>query len=305
MPKTDDPTEQTEVADSERIRSVVETANAEDEKPEVEEDEDTQDDVEEEDGSDDDEDSTDTKSEEESDDDDDEGEDDSKKEKSIKRTFENLADDDDAKYIENIERAYKNSTSEALRLSNEMGALNRRVDAILTAAEKDPDLAKRLNAVLDGKVEPSSSGSEVAPAERSGEVSPLDDPFLVDQKTKWEETSRQEVEDILNANPEIASDPMLNTDVKHWMNVFSQEEFRKNKRLMSGGEAMLAAMKHLGIEDRRTKQEVASRAKEIAAPVKKGSSRKPKGKTKEVSDLSLKLAGKMGLSRERIEKFVD
>lgn len=309
MPKPVDSEESNDINDSQRIQDAVETANAEDEKPKDDVDQDDQDDSEEDDAKNDGDDSGDSDDSEEGDkpSDDDEEDDDKKPEDKapVERKFKNLAADDDTQYITNIERAYENSSSEAIRLSNELATTTRRVDAIISAAQKDPDLAKKLNEVLDanGVVTPSGTG-EAAPT--SNEVpNALDDPFLVDSKTKWQEQSKQEVEDILAANPELLSDPSLNANVKHWMEVFSQEEYRTKKRLMSGGEAMVAAMKHLGIEDRRQKQDVANKAKDLAAPTRPTKARQPKASKTALPDAAYDFAAKMGVSRESVEKFAN
>lgn len=310
MPKPDESEEVTTPTGANDIRTAVETAGAEDEI--VQDDEDQEEQVEnseeEDDKSKDDASDSDDSEDDENDSDDDEekDEDKDKDDAPVERKFKNLAADDDAGYITNLERAYENSSAEGVRLSNELAATNRRVDAIIAAAQKDPDLAKRLNDVLDGSGVVTSSGKDGQQDGASDDqVSPIEDPFLVNAKTEWQEKSRQEVEDILAANPELLSDPKLNTQVKHWMEVFSQEELRNNKRLMSGGEAMLAAMRYLGVEDKRKKQDVANKAKSLAAPSKPTKSRTPKPQKATVSDAALDLASKMGVSRETVEKYAN
>lgn len=304
---TDEAAEANDLSVSQRIQDAVETANAEDEKPETDEDQEDQDEADEEDEDDKDDDSSDDDSEDDKKSDDDEEEDkpESKEAKSAERKFKNLAAEDDAEYIKNIERAYENSTAEALRINTELGAVGRRVDAIMEAAQKDPDLAKRLSAVLDAKGVAAQPGKEADPLDASESSDSTDDPFLVDQKTRWQEQGRKEVEEIIDANPEIASDPELNRQVKHWMNLYSKEELRTNKRLLSAGEAMEMAMDHLKIKDKRVKQDVANATKGLAAPSKPTSSRKAKTKSKPLSDSAYKLAENLGVSKENVEKHAN
>ena len=154
MPKTDDSGDSKDIQDSQRIQDAVETANTEDEKSTgTEDDKDLKDNADEDDAensSKDSDNSDDSEDDENDSDDDEEKEDDEKGDDKapVERKFKNLAADDDATYITNIERAYENSSAEGLRLSNELAATNRRVDAIIQAAQKDPDLAKRLTKVL-------------------------------------------------------------------------------------------------------------------------------------------------------------
>lgn len=310
MPKPDETVEE-KVDDASRVQSAVETAltgDTEDETDNGTDDDNTADDntdEEESKSTDDDSASDDSDDDKKSDDDEEKTDDDSKEEDSaVERKFKNLAADDDATYIKNIESAYQNSSAEAIRLNQELSATNRRVDAIVAAAQKDPDLAKRLNDVLGIGGNDDSSGSDTQPT-GSGAPKPTDDPFLVNSKTEWENKSRTEVEEILAANPEINSDPKLNTQVKHWMEVFSNEEFNQNRRLMSGGEAMEAAMKHLGIEDRRKKQDVANGVKDLAAPTRPTKSRTPKPKAKGLSDAAADFADKLGVAREKAEKYAN
>lgn len=300
MPKTDDTDVSNPVADADRIRSAVETDNTEDEDDTSTDDAKDDADSEEEDSDKNDDASAEEDSEDSSDDEDEDDEDKSDKEES-ERKFKNLAANDDAGYISNLEKAYENSSAEAIRLNKELGQTSRRVDAIIAAAQKDPDLAKRLNKVLDTSGVVDSSGEESSNDEG---VSPLSDPFLIDAKTTWENKSRDEVQAILDANPELVTDPVKNANVKHWMEVFSAEEMKRNKRLMGGGEAMEAAMRHLGIEDKRTKQTTAAKAKELAAPTRAKGAKKAKSSGKKpLSDSAYNFAAKMNVSKESVEKY--
>lgn len=307
MPKPDE-SEDKAPTGADDIRSVVETANAEDEK-------DKDDDVVEEGDDDSDEEDSNDEGDEDADDDaeDDESDDaeedadkkpkPSKKGESAERKFKNLAADEDAEYISNIEKAYENSSAEAVRLNTELGQATRRVNSIMQAVAKDPDLADRLNKAIGGTGGAAESGDDAGkPAD--SDVLDTSNPFLVHSKTEWENKSRTEVAEILEANPELTSDPELNANVRHWMEVFSGEEFKKNKRLMSGGEAMLAAMKHVGVEDKRKKQDVSKGAKALASPSRPSGARKPKKSTKApLNDSAYKFGELMGVSREKVEKY--
>lgn len=300
MPKPDESSDKSDLDDASKIQSVVENANAEDEK-DLSTDENQDDEELDEDESNDQDDSSDEDDSEEddSDDDDDEEEDKSKKKDSVERKFKNLASDDDKEYISNIEKAYENSTAEALRLNTELGNATRRINALMQAVGSDPALAESLNKAMSGQPSSGDGGDT-----NNDSPSPTDNPFLTDAQTQWRQKSAKEVQEILDANPELLSDPEMNTQVRHWMEVFSAEEYKNNKRLMTGGEAMEAAMRYLGVQDKRKKQDVASAAKNLAAPTRPQSSKKPKTSSgKGVSDAAYKFGELMGVSKESIEKY--
>jgi len=299
MPKPDETVVNPEEDDATKIQSVVENAQAEDEKIKSDADSDEDEDSDEEDSNDDDDSSDEDDSEDDkSDDDDDKKDDDSKKKESAERKFKNLASDDDGEYISNLEKAYENSSSEAIRLNTELGNTQRRVNALMQAVGSDPELAERLNKAMTGTG--SSSGDDDT---KDAGPAPTDNPFTVNAQTEWQQKSAKEVQEIIDANPELLSDPKLNEDVRHWMEVLSAEEYKKHKRLMTGGEAMEGAMRLLGIADKRSKQDVASKAKDLAAPSRPQTSKKPKAQTKGVSDAAYKFGELMGVSKESVDKY--
>lgn len=292
MSKPNEADDTKDITSVDSIKSIVETASAEDE---VEDkkvddaedlDESAEDDSEEDDSEESDDDSEEKSDEEETSDD--ESKDEKKSE--VERKFKNLAAEEDAKYISNLEKAYENSSAEAIRLNSELSEAKKtseRWERIIGIVNNNPDLAKQLNAALEGK-----------------EVTvPDQDPFLVSAKTDWESKSRQEVEAIVSKHPEVISDPTLNESVKHWMSVFSREAFETDKRMLTGGEAMTMALRHLGIDVDDTRPSVASKVKEAAAPTRPKAARKSKPSTKTVSNDAYKFGELMGVSKEQIEKY--
>lgn len=294
MPKPDEAGVNDTVDDANKIQSAVENANAEDETDKSADEDENNEDLDEEDSKQEDDSSDDDDSEDEkSDDDDEEDEDKSEKKESAERKFKNLASDDDVVYITNLEKAYENSTAEAMRLNTELGNTQRRVNALMQAVSGDAELAERLNKAIGAT--DSDTGDEPS----------LADPFLEDAKTTWRQKSEKEVQEIIDANPELLSDPKLNSQVRHWMELLSAEEMKVNKKLMSGGEAMEAAMRVLNIKDKRTAPNVASKAKDLAAPARAQTSRKPKTSSKSVPDAAYKFGELMGVSKEAVEKYAN
>ena len=191
----------------------------------------------------------------------DEEDDDSKPDDQPKdRRFTQFAGDGkDETYISNLEKGYENSSKEAIRLNQELSQATGRVEAIMRAAATDPDLAAKLNAAVNGS-DAGGSGSD------GNSNNATENPFVKNLQSEWQEKSEKEIATFIEANPEVATDPKISADVKHWMNVFSNDAYNRTGRLMSGGEAMALAYKHLGLENKLEKQNLADGAKKIATP---------------------------------------
>lgn len=285
------------------IRTAVETAGSADESAgddEDEQEEDANSEAEDEETGDD-EDSKDTEDEDESaktDKDESKGDsdkDESKGAKDSEYRFTQFAGDGKAEtYIGNLEKAYENSSAEGIRLNNELQQSNRRFEAIKQAVTADPDLADKLKAALTG------SPSSAAP---KGEAEPTTDPFLVNARTEWEKKSTEEAQEFINANPEVVSNPDVNKAVKHWMEVFSAEEYKNNGTLMTAGEAMSKAYKYLGYEDKREQRKSMGDTKKAAASSPAQGSRKPAKTATDFTDSQIKFGEALGLSREKLDKF--
>lgn len=197
-------------------------------------------------------------------------------------------------YISNLEKAYENSSAEGINLNQKLGEVTRRFEAIKQAVNADPDLAAKLKDALTG---------ETSTATGKTDATATDDPFLVDAKTKWEETSTKEAEAFIAANPEVVSDPKLNAEVKKWMEVFSREEYNNNGKLMTAGEAMAKAYTYLGLEDKRETKKSLSGAKKAVATTRPQGSRKPAKTGSDFTDSQLNFAANMGVSKEKLDKF--
>ena len=185
--------------------------------------------------------------------------------KSDRKFSQFKGDGTDKAYISNLEDGYKNSSAEAIRIKGELETVSGRLDSLLRVVASDPELSKAVNAALQGDKGAVGSGSG-SDAGKSSE-SALDDPFVKSLHAEWQEKAEQEIQTIIDANPELITDEALGKRVQHWMSVFS-EEYRKenNGKLMGGGDAMTAAMKYLGIEDKRQKQDLAQGAKKTLTP---------------------------------------
>lgn len=216
------------------------------------------------------------------DDDDEDAESGDKKDlKSDRKYSQFKGDGSDKAYISNLEEGYKNSSAEAIRLKGELETAGGRLDTFMRVVASNPELATAFNKAL-GDSSAGGSGSGNSGGDENG--ADLQNPFIQNLQAEWQQKSEQEIQEIIEANPEIASDPDLKAKVQRWMKVFSTEYREENNgRLMGGGDAMLAAMKHLGIEDKREKQNLANGAKKNLTPprsrgnkAKKSGGQKPK-----------------------------
>jgi hypothetical protein len=212
-------------------------------------------------------------------------------------------------YIKNLEDGYLNSSQEALKIKDRAEGLERQVNAIKAAAGKDPEFGEKLLSLLkenggDGDGSQGDGGFGDDKATQSS-----NNPFLVHAETEWNQNNEKSIKDFVDANPEVLTDPKINAEVKRWAKVYTREVYESEKRLITTGEAMQMAYKQLGYEDKRnSQQDLVNGMKKNAAPTrpqgakKKSGGNKPAGNTKQFSDLTLTLAEKMGMSKERLVK---
>lgn len=181
-----------------------------------------------------------------------------------------------ATYISNLEKAHKESTTEAIGLRTELNTANGRVDAVMRAVASNPELSKALNEAVNKGSSGTGDGEGDGDGEKDGAAA-VTNPFVKDLEAQWRDNSTKEIDTFIEANPEVASDPKIKADVQYWMGVFSNEHHKRTGRLLSGGEAMTQAYKHLGLENKLDKQTLAAGAKKTAAPTR------PRGKAKKTT----------------------
>jgi len=322
MATPNDSDTRTDRSQADAIRSAVETANAEDESKQDTkvDDQNSDDDDEGDDESDEDEDDSadddDAEGDDESDDaDDSEDDKDSDKSKTDDKAssadfaFPQFAGDGKQEtYLKNLEKGYKESSAEGIRLNTQLTQKTRQIDAIMAAAQKDEKFATQLHNLLKG-VEGSGSDGKT-PEGAPGIPSAARDPFLVNAETDWEKKSTEEAEAFATANPEVMSDPKINADVKYWMNHLAAAIYQKEKRVPTSGELMKAAYRQLGLEDKSveaedkpSKSKVGGALKRTAAPTRPQGSKKKASTGNEFSDMTLDFASKMNLSSDKLTKY--
>ena len=211
-------------------------------------------------------------------------------------------------YIKNLEEGYQNSSSEAIRIKDERDGFENQVNAIKQAAAADPKFGERLLDLLNGKGGGSGSDDDGKSDDLTNKAdADSKNPFLKDAETNWNKESEAEAKAFTDANPEVLSDPKINADVKRWMRVFSNETFETEGRLMKAGEAMEKAYKYLGLEDKRNQQQdLVNGMKQNAAPTRPQAPKKKSSgggsDSKQFSNLTLDIASKMNISKDRLAK---
>lgn len=217
---------------------------------------------------------------EEEDEDDAESGDKKKSSKSDRKFSQFTGDGSDKAYISNLEEGYKNSSAEAIRIKGELENATGRLDTFMRVVANNPELATAFNKALGDKGGAGGSGSGSGGSDDDGNSQDdgLDNPFIRNLQAEWQEKSEKEIQEFIDANPEVVTDPKISADVKHWMKVFSNDYHERTGKLMSGGDAMAQAFKHLGLEDKREKQNLANGAKKnLTPPRSRGNKAKKSG----------------------------
>ena len=169
----------------------------------------------------------------------------------------------------------------------------------MRAVAGNPELSKALNDAINKGGSGTGDGGD-----DSGDSSAAN-PFVTDMESRWREQSTKEIDEFIEANPEVATDPKIAKDVQHWMGVFSQQHQARTGRLLSGGEAMAQAYRHLGLENKLDKQNLAAGAKKNAAPTRprgKGGNKKSSGQKPKFTDAQLAMAKSMGKDESWLAK---
>jgi hypothetical protein len=308
MPKTTDETANDNVdTGAEAIQSIVDDAkNNQDEKVEDETEEEVEDDkkADEEESTDEDEsDDEESKDEEESDSEEEKDEDKDKSDDSaFERKFKNLAKDGSTleEYTSGVEKAYTESTAEAMRLSQELKTERGIKDSLWNAVQQDPELLAKLNQIVSG-AEGATSGEDT---QRPKSVfQPIEEPpHIAASRVAWEKQNESEVQAILDANPEITSNPALQQEIVEYMEDLSRIQREKGK-VVGAGEIMSQALKILGIEEKKkAKEDVINKAKDLAASSRPTKSRGPKAQSNGLTAEEAKFADMLGVDRQNVEK---
>ena len=215
-------------------------------------------------------------------------------------------DGTEADYRKNLENGYIESSNEGIKQRERADGLERQVEAIKAAAAKDPELGEKLLKHLnDGNAKGTPNGKAQEFSDQATQDS--SNPFLVHAETEWNAKNEKSVQEFVDANPEVLTDPKVKADVIRWSQVFTKNIYETEKRLITTGEAMDMAYKHLGLDNKKQSQEsLVNGMKKNAAPTRPQAAKKNAGsgskKTEQFSDLTLRFAQNMGISKDRLVK---
>lgn len=249
---------------SENLDEEVETAHAEDESSTEDEDTTTED--------------TEENEEEDSEEDDDTSETDDEEESEFKKRFTQFKGDSIEEYTPELEKAYGHALGEITRLKSADKEKQSKIDSIVTAVAKDPDLAKKLDELMGD-----SSTVTV-------------DPALMKARQDMEDQMTKDYHEFVDEHPELESDPQLNEQVFALVEEFGNTS-RKGGKIMTMKEALTKVYIYLGLND--TKEKVAIKAKEAATKPKTGNTAKKVTKKAEFTEEQLRVAKKWGTSLEQ------
>lgn len=209
-------------------------------------------------------------------------------------------------YVKNLEEAYRNSSSEAVKLKDaataaetERDTFKTQVEAIKTAVAKDPEFADKVIALLD-------EAAKNPPEEKDTKTTDSNNPYVKDAETKWKQENDQSAAEFAELNPEVLDDPILAAKVKKLVSEFGVSIYADEHRLAKAGELMEKAYGYLGLTVKKSeKQELVEGMKGLAAPTRKQAPKKgPKSTPKQFSSLTMDISKKMGISKDRLEKGV-
>lgn len=274
-----DPVKPDEEEVIEDVEENVETTEVEDENQDIEEDaeESEAEDQEEQ--------------EEESESEEDESEDESKPDEEDKPTFTKrftqIKGETLEEYNQNLEEAYRNSSTEGQRNATEAKEAKEELAKIGAVIAKNPDLAKALNDALDG--------AEPLPAQK-------EDPAIAYAREEMKKKLDGEYNAFVDIHPEMATDKDLRENVLKELSLLADVAAARGESLsMEAG--LRKAWISLGYDADDSKEDTINKAKNLAA--KPGTSAKTKtAKPKAaLTDEQIALGKRYGLSEKQLQDF--
>lgn len=201
------------------------------------------------------------------------------------KRFTQIKGETPEEYITNLEEAYRNSSTEAQRIMKEAKDKGSKFDAIASIIAKNPEIAKAIN-------------------EATGEKAPTItvDPAVEFARDEMQKRMTEDYNKFTDSHPEFLTDEKIKQDIAEEVDAIGQV-YESRGRKISLLQAMDMAWKNLGYDKEDAKEDVARKAKETAAKTSPASPPKKPGQKKEYSDDQIKVAKKMGLTVEQLEKY--
>lgn len=201
------------------------------------------------------------------------------------KRFTQFKGDSPEEYLKNLEEGYYNSSSEAMRLNNEVKDLKAKVEQVAGLIANNPELAEQLNLPQD------------QPAVDK-------DPAIRYAETKMQEEMKNEYEAFVALHPEIESDPGLQERMTKRLAVLAKTVQEEEGRYLGMGEGLELAWTSLGMAQQDKKEEIRMKAKDVAASTKTAKGGTKKVVKSEFTPAQLEMAEKLGLNEQQLREFV-
>lgn len=205
------------------------------------------------------------------------------------KRYTQLKGDSPEDYAKSLEEAYANSSAEGVKLNRELASLKEKTAGILAAAEKDPDLAKRIGITDEDAeaVNPQPKSTSEAYAQQL-----------------MEERMDTEYKEFAERHTEIDTDDSIRKELLDEVSVQSAAYKAKTGRIISMKDALERSWKILGYDETNPQEKLAVKAKETASTSTAQS--KPKSKKSAptpISDKAIEMAKRFGLSEKDVQKY--
>jgi len=255
----------------EKVEDEVETTQVEDEKDTTQDTESQETD-------------TGKENEEESDESDGKTETEKEEEAEFKRRFNQFEGETLEEYVQKLEDAYANSSTEGQRNSKEAKEAKAQLDKVLSVVANNPEFAKALE---EGKETPAQK----------------EDPALAYARQQMEADYARDWQSFVTLHPEVADDKALQQELIEELDIIGDAAERRGRQL-SMEEGLRKAWISLGKAEADKKEDVVNKTKQQASKGAPGAS-KPKSteSKKEFTPEQIAVAKKMGVTPEQLAKY--
>lgn len=184
-------------------------------------------------------------------------------------------------YVPELEKAHAHLIGELTRVKQGDKDKQGKIDAVMAAAAKDPEFAKKLDELMGEEAEQVTV-----------------DPALLKARQDMEEQMTKDYNAFVDLHPELETDPILSKEVFEYIEELGALS-RKKGKIMSMKSALTKAWA-LARPDDDDQEKVVVKAKEVAAKAKTGSSAKKPVKKSGFTEEQIRVAKKWGLTPEQL-----
>ena len=201
----------------------------------------------------------------------------------FEKRFTQFKGESAGEYLKNLEEGYHNSTTEGVRLNQEVKDLRGKVDTIAAAVANDPSLAEKLD------------------IDSTTQASPIADPALSFARQERDQKFEQQYNDFVASHQEMETDPTLREKVITRLGSYAQGVITNENRYPDMKEGLNAAWATLDRDN--SEEETLMAAKDTASKSRTTATAKKAEAKREFNPAQLKLAEKLGLTPEQLAKY--